>query len=248
VGPSNLEIFMPHWDVDQMSKVIGDPRTEEGRAFLRSRSPINFAQDTKNPVLIGQGANDSRVPQDQSDTVVEKMVSAGVAVTYAVYPDEGHGFLRTENNMAFNAIMEVFLGECLGGRYEPISDQIEGSSVQVPVGVEHIPGLAEALAARTDTGAPEVDVVAVDGAVLASYAGSYELVGYRMAIDVTLQEGSIYLQVPGQPRAEMFPSSETEFFFKVAPSTVKFFHNDDGTVSHLILYAEGNESRANRVN
>ena len=49
VGPSNLEIFMPHWDEDVMSKVIGDPRTEEGRAFLRSRSPINFAHQMVHP-------------------------------------------------------------------------------------------------------------------------------------------------------------------------------------------------------
>ena len=150
VGPSNLEIFMPHWDEDRMGKIIGDPRTKEGRAFLRSRSPINFAQNTKNPVLIGQGARDSRVPLEQSDTVVEKMQQAGVEVTYIVYPDEGHGFAKPANNMSFYAITEVFLGECLGGRYEPIDVQIEGSSVQVPVGVEHIPGLKEALAARVE--------------------------------------------------------------------------------------------------
>ena len=148
VGPSNLEIFMPHWDKDRMGKIIGDPRTKEGRAFLRSRSPINFAQNTKNPVLIGQGARDSRVPQEQSDTVVEKMQQAGVEVTYIVYPDEGHGFAKPANNMSFYAITEVFLGQCLGGRYEPIDVQIEGSSVQVPVGAEHIPGLNEALAMR----------------------------------------------------------------------------------------------------
>lgn len=155
VGPSNLEIFMPHWDVDQMSQVIGDPRTVEGRKFLRSRSPINFAHQTKNPVLIGQGAHDSRVPQDQSDTMVEAMVSAGAKVTYAIFPDEGHGFLRPENGRAFNAVMEVFLGQCLGGRYQPITGQVEGSSLQVPVGVEHIPGLAGALEARTHTGMEE---------------------------------------------------------------------------------------------
>lgn len=146
VGPSNLEIFMPHWDEDRMGKIIGDPRTKEGRAFLRSRSPINFAQNTKNPVLIGQGARDSRVPLEQSDTVVEKMQQAGVEVTYIVYPDEGHGFAKPANNMSFYAITEVFLGQCLGGRYEPIDVQIEGSSVQVPVGGEHIPGLKQALA------------------------------------------------------------------------------------------------------
>jgi len=248
VGPSNLEIFMPHWDVDRMSKVIGDPRTEEGRAFLRSRSPINFAQDTKHPVLIGQGARDSRVPQDQSDTVVKKMVEAGAQVTYAVFPDEGHGFLRPANSRAFNAVMEVFLGQCLGGRYEPITDQIEGSSLEVPVGVEHIPGLAEALAARTETGLPSTEVVEVDPAVLEAYAGSYTLAGYGVPVIVEVKDGRIFLQVTGQPQAEMFPTSATDFFFKVAPSTVTFFRGADGAVSHLILYSGGSETRADRVN
>ncbi len=155
VGPSNLEIFMPHWDEDRMGDTIGNPRTEEGRAFLRSRSPINFAHQTKNPVLIAQGANDSRVPKEQSDIVVEKMQQAGAEVTYLVYPDEGHGFIRPANSRSFDAITEVFLGECLGGRYQPLVDQLQGSSVEVPVGAEHIPGLAEAIAARTDTGMPD---------------------------------------------------------------------------------------------
>ncbi|MFC2164113.1 S9 family peptidase [Acidobacteriota bacterium] len=148
VGPSNLEIFMPHWNVDIMSKIVGDPRTEEGRALLRSRSPINFAHQTKNPILIGQGANDSRVPQDQSDSMVKVMAENGVKVTYALFSDEGHGLYRPENSYAFWAITEVFLGVNLGARYMPISDELEGSSIQVIEGAEHIPGLVEALTAR----------------------------------------------------------------------------------------------------
>jgi hypothetical protein len=36
-----------------------------------------------------------------------------------VFPDEGHGFARLANNMAFNAISEEFLAKYLGGRFEP---------------------------------------------------------------------------------------------------------------------------------
>jgi dipeptidyl aminopeptidase/acylaminoacyl peptidase len=150
VGPSNLEIFMPHWNVDIMSKIVGDPRTEEGRAHLKSRSPINFAHQTKNPLLIGQGANDSRVPQDQSDSMVKVMVENGAKVTYALFPDEGHGLYRPENSYAFWAITEVFLGVNLGGRFMPIMDELEGSSIQVIEGAEHVPGLTEALAERNN--------------------------------------------------------------------------------------------------
>ena len=147
VGPSSLEIPMPHWDPAEMAIFLGgDPRTEEGRAFLRSRSPLAHAHRTTGGVLIGQGANDSRVPQQQSDQMVRIMEQAGARVVYAVFPDEGHGFRRVENVRAFWGITEVFLGGCLGGRYEPIGDKLAGSSITVPTGAGRVSGLPEALA------------------------------------------------------------------------------------------------------
>ncbi len=64
-------------------------------------------------------------------------------MTYALFPDEGHGFVRPENNMAFNAIAEGFLGECLGGRVESIGRDLQGSSLTVPAGANRILGLSE---------------------------------------------------------------------------------------------------------
>ncbi len=148
VGPSNLERFMPHWNVDRMSKVVGDPRTPDGRALLRSRSPINFAAQTRHPVLIGQGTNDARVPKYQSDTVVAAMRTAGVPVIYAVYPDEGHGLLRPANSFSFWAIGEQFLARCLGGRAAPLGTALSGSSVRIEAGADYIPGLADLLKNR----------------------------------------------------------------------------------------------------
>jgi acetyl esterase/lipase len=124
---------------------VGDPRTAEGRALLRARSPINRVNQVTKPILIGQGANDSRVPQAESDRMVEALKKNGVKVTYLLYPDEGHGFLRPQNNMSFFAVSEIFLGRCLGGRYESIGDALEGSSVTVPYGANLIPGLEPAL-------------------------------------------------------------------------------------------------------
>jgi hypothetical protein len=66
-------------------------------------------------------------------------------VTYVLFPDEGHGFARPENNIAFNAVTEGFLAKCLGGRAEPIGDDLTGSSISVPTGADIVPGLAEAL-------------------------------------------------------------------------------------------------------
>ena len=154
VGPSNLETFVdpktlpPDWSPDSLFALLGDPRTEEGRKLLKARSPLNFAQNTKGDMLIVQGANDVRVPTREAEQVVAAMQKAGVRVTYLLYPDEGHGIIRAENNRSFLAISEVFFGQCLGGRYSTLTHELEGSSVKVPAGAKYIPGLTEALAAR----------------------------------------------------------------------------------------------------
>ncbi|RZA29728.1 MAG: S9 family peptidase, partial [Lysobacteraceae bacterium] len=64
---------------------------------------------------------------------------------YVLFPDEGHGFARPQNSKAFNAVAEGFLGQCLGGRAEPIGADFTGSSISVPAGAEGVPGLVEAL-------------------------------------------------------------------------------------------------------
>ena len=62
-------------------------------------------------------------------------------MTYVLYPDEGHGFVRPENNLSFMAVAEAFLAKCLGGRCEPIGDDFQGSSIQVLAGGEDEPDL-----------------------------------------------------------------------------------------------------------
>ena len=55
----------------------------------------------------------------ESDQIVEALRERGIPHTYLVYPDEGHGFEKPENAMAFQAAAERFLAEHLGGRCEP---------------------------------------------------------------------------------------------------------------------------------
>jgi hypothetical protein len=62
-------------------------------------------------------------------------------VTYVVYPDEGHGFAKPTNNIAFNAVTENFLSSCLGGRAEPIGDTIGASTAEIVTGAEYVEGL-----------------------------------------------------------------------------------------------------------
>lgn len=154
VGPSNLETLLssipPYWApiLSVFEQRVGEIKTEEGKAFLRSRSPLFKVDAIQRPLLIGQGANDPRVKQAESDQIVQAMKAKNLPVTYVLFPDEGHGFARPANNKAFNAVAEAFLARHLGGRFEPIGADFEGSSVSVPEGAAAVPGLAEALAQK----------------------------------------------------------------------------------------------------
>jgi dipeptidyl aminopeptidase/acylaminoacyl peptidase len=151
VGPSNLATLLQtipaYWEAGrvQFYKRMGDPNTPAGQALLRERSPLFMADRISKPLLIGQGANDPRVNVRESQQIVDAMKAKNIPVTYIVFPDEGHGFARPQNNIAFNAVAENFLSRCLGGRAEPIGDALKSSTAQVAYGAEFSPGLAEAV-------------------------------------------------------------------------------------------------------
>ncbi len=123
VGPSNLitllQTFPPYWKPlkASMDLRIGKLETEED--FLKSRSPLFKADQIKKPLLIGQGANDPRVKQAESDQIVAAMRDKKLPVDYLLFADEGHGFARPENRLKFYAAAEDFLSRYLGGRREP---------------------------------------------------------------------------------------------------------------------------------
>jgi dipeptidyl aminopeptidase/acylaminoacyl peptidase len=150
-GPSNLLTFLenvpPYWApiLPLLTQRVGDPSTEEGQAFLKERSPLNFAERIKKPLLIAHGANDPRVKRQESEQIVRAMQEKHIPVTYVLYPYEGHGFARPENRLSLSAIMEAFLGRFLGGRVEPIGRDFQGASLTVPAGAEEIAELKEAL-------------------------------------------------------------------------------------------------------
>jgi dipeptidyl aminopeptidase/acylaminoacyl peptidase len=146
VGPSSLitllESIPPYWApaVSQFKQRVGDWTTPEGRALLTERSPLTHADKIVRPLLIGQGANDPRVKQQESDQLVRVMKERNIPVSYALFPDEGHGFARRENRLAFFGLAEAFLSAHLGGSYEPLTGFV-GSSLQIPTGAEGIPGI-----------------------------------------------------------------------------------------------------------
>ncbi|MFQ5927424.1 MAG: alpha/beta fold hydrolase [Terriglobia bacterium] len=126
VGPSNIVSLIksipPYWKPIKslFDKRVGKVGSED--EFLKSRSPLFKADQIKVPLLVAQGANDPRVPQAESEQLVEAVRKKGQKVEYLLFPDEGHGFARPENRLAFYAAAEQFLARILGGRAEPPSE------------------------------------------------------------------------------------------------------------------------------
>ncbi len=130
VGPSNLITWInslpPYWSSMKalLYERIGNPDTEE--EFLKSRSPLFKVDQIKVPMLIAQGANDPRVPQAESEQIVEALKEKGIDYEYILFPDEGHGFAKPENRLKFYAAAEKFLTRHLGGRYEEaVQDSVQ---------------------------------------------------------------------------------------------------------------------------
>ncbi len=141
VGPSNLETLLatipPYWEAFRahLVKSLGDPDTAAGLALLRDRSPVHRADALARPLLIAQGANDPRVKQAESDQMVAALRAKDIPVTYLLFPDEGHGFARPENQIAFIAVAEQFLASHLGGLAEPVHPgELERSTAQFLAG------------------------------------------------------------------------------------------------------------------
>ena len=134
VGPSNLITLMqsipPYWEPMKamFAHRLGDLETEP--EFLKSRSPLFYCDRIQKPLLIGQGANDPRVKQAESEQIVAAMRQSNRPVEYLLYADEGHGFARPENRLHFYAKAEEFLAKYLGGRFEPVGNLVGHSGVE----------------------------------------------------------------------------------------------------------------------
>jgi dipeptidyl aminopeptidase/acylaminoacyl peptidase len=100
-GPSNLLTFaesVPEFWKPIMRQWLGDP--VEDRERLVKDSPITYLDRMTRPMLVIQGANDPRVVKAESDQIVAALRDQGVTVEYLVFDDEGHGFMKKDNEIA----------------------------------------------------------------------------------------------------------------------------------------------------
>jgi len=216
VGPSNLITLLnsipPYWApmIEMFAKRVADHRTPEGRRKLRDMSPLTQVDEIVRPLLIGQGANDPRVKQQESDQIVKAMQAKSLPVTYVLYPDEGHGFAKPENNIAFNAVTEVFLAKHLGGRHEPIDDEIENSSAKVVS-----KGELDLPVAETSWEEIAVKEVVVETVTLESLEPAQQALAQQMLAQLEQMPAEMLPQVLGQLEAGvgMAPEEQRPLLF-----------------------------------
>ncbi len=116
-----LKSIPPYWASfrDALYTEMGDPFTADS-VRLYNISPLFHGGNVKNPVMVLQGSNDPRVLQVESDEMVEAIKAAGVPVEYVIFPDEGHGFVKKENEIkAYSQILE-FLDKYLKSTGEAV--------------------------------------------------------------------------------------------------------------------------------
>jgi CubicO group peptidase (beta-lactamase class C family) len=89
--------------------------------------------------------------------------------------------------------------------------------------------------------------VELDPAVLEKYAGSYQ-VKPDLVVSITVEAGQLFAEVPNQPKFELFPTSETDFYAKIADIKLYFEADADGTVIELVIHEGGHEIHAAKVN
>lgn len=116
-GPYDLLTFSERIPLSwrpYMASNLGDPGTPEGREFLRDRSPSVSIEKITCPLLVIQGANDSRVAAQESRDLVSVLEAKGNQVAYLEFPDEGHDIVKLENRRkCYAEIAQFFVAHLL---------------------------------------------------------------------------------------------------------------------------------------
>lgn len=115
-----LKSIPPWWESFKVALYteMGDPIRDS--VALYNKSPLFHADKITKPFIVLQGSNDPRVLQVESDEIVSAARDNGVPVEYVIFPDEGHGFVKRENNIKASEEILKFLDKYLKGSESPI--------------------------------------------------------------------------------------------------------------------------------
>lgn len=109
-----LKSIPPYWESfrEALYKEIGDPYSADS-VRLKRISPLFHTDKVTKPLIVLQGSQDPRVLQVESDEIVEGVRKNGVPVEYVLFEDEGHGFVKKENQIEANTKVVEFLDKYL---------------------------------------------------------------------------------------------------------------------------------------
>ncbi len=144
-APTNLAALVeaaPFALRDMFYLRVGDTRTAHGRSALRGRSPVLRAGQITRPLLIAMGARDSGASRAEFETIAQSLRTRRIGLTSLLFPQEGATLVRPQNRLAYHAVLEHFLADCLGGRSEPAGTSLEGAEMIAYDGAASVPGLS----------------------------------------------------------------------------------------------------------
>lgn len=82
----------------------------KNKALYEDRSPINFIDQIKAPLLLLAGGHDPRCPKEETEQVADAVKKRGGTIEYKIYDNEGHGFARVENQIdAYKRVADFLL-------------------------------------------------------------------------------------------------------------------------------------------
>ncbi len=102
-----------YWDTRKTAlyNEMGHPKKDS--IMLYNKSPLFFSKNIKKPLMVIQGANDTKVPKSESDQIIAKVKANGVPTEYILFNDEGHGIRKNKNKITALKGIESFLKKYL---------------------------------------------------------------------------------------------------------------------------------------
>lgn len=125
-----LRSIPPWWEAQKEALYLelGDPNSADS-VRLRAISPLFHTDKVTKPLIVLQGSKDPRVLQVESDEIVAGVRKNGVPVEYVLFEDEGHGFVKKENQIeAYSKVLEFLDTYLKGGKEIPIED---GTKIEI---------------------------------------------------------------------------------------------------------------------
>jgi dipeptidyl aminopeptidase/acylaminoacyl peptidase len=126
-----LKSIPPYWESmrESLYLELGDPFSADS-IRLKRISPLFHTDKVTKPLIVLQGAQDPRVLQVESDEIVAGVRENGVPVEYVLFEDEGHGFVKKENQIESYSRILKFLDNYLKNENTPSENKTETTEIE----------------------------------------------------------------------------------------------------------------------